>query len=273
MAYQEEKRTTARRQATRQAIALAMQGHWREAITANKGILENFPNDVDAYNRLGRAYMELGEYALARQAYQKTIEFDPYNTIAGKNLERLAHLAETVAATEGELQKVEPQQFIEEVGKAGIVNLHHLAPPEVLAKMIAGAKVNLKIEGTGLIVENSRGESLGQVEPKHEQRLIKLIEGGNKYSAAIVKSTPEAVTAIIREEFQHPSQAGRLSFPARASEPFRPYVVDRVIRRELDYEETLPGETSYTIVGGELGGEEAELLAEESPDAEEENEE
>ena len=88
MAYHEEERTRLRRQSTKQAIALAMQGRWREAVVANKSFLESFPNDVDAYNRLGRAHMELGEYALAREAYEKAVEIDSYNTIAKKNLNR-----------------------------------------------------------------------------------------------------------------------------------------------------------------------------------------
>ena len=133
MSYHETERTKLRRQSSKEAITLAMQGRWREAVTLNKELLESFPNDVDAYNRLGRAYMELGEYNLAREAYQKTIEIDPYNSIAQKNLSRLSHLKEAAVSLEDSFDTVEPQQFIEEVGKAGVVNLYHLARPEILA--------------------------------------------------------------------------------------------------------------------------------------------
>ena len=54
-----------------------------------KAIIENFPNDVDAHNRLGKAYMEMGEYAKAKEAYEKALQLDQYNTIAKKNLQRL----------------------------------------------------------------------------------------------------------------------------------------------------------------------------------------
>ena len=63
MTYQEERLARLKRQRSRQAIDLAMQGRWQEAVAANKYIIEDFPTDVDAYNRLGRACMELGEYA------------------------------------------------------------------------------------------------------------------------------------------------------------------------------------------------------------------
>ena len=89
------------RQSSKRAVALAMVGRWREAVETNKSIIENFPSDVDAYNRLGRAYMELGEYLKARQSYGRAKELDPYNAIAEKNLGRLSHLGEAVAEKDG----------------------------------------------------------------------------------------------------------------------------------------------------------------------------
>ncbi|MFQ6122493.1 MAG: tetratricopeptide repeat protein [Dehalococcoidales bacterium] len=262
MTYQEERLARLKRQRSKQAIDLAMQGRWREAVAANKDIIDNFPKDVDAYNRLGRAYMELGEYSQAREAYQRAIELDPFNAIAKKNLQRLSYLGEEAVSSEAESRKVEPQQFIEEIGKAGVVILYHLAPKEIRARMVAGAEVYLKIHGPNLIVENSRGEYLGQVEPRHAQRLIKLIEGGNKYSAAIVSSTEEAMSVIIREVYQDPSQVGRLSFPPKGVEELRPFVEERMFKLEPEYEEEVVEEPGYTIIGGER----IEVLPEEAAD-------
>ncbi len=268
MTYQEEEQVRLRRQGSKQAIALAMQGQWREAVAVNKSLIESFPSDVDAYNRLGKAYMELGEYSQAREAYQQAIEITPYNTIARKNLRRLAHLGETPVSLERDSHKVEPQHFIEETGKAGVVDLYHLALPEILVRMVAGDKVYLKIDGSSLVVENGRGEYLGQVVPKHGQRLIKLMEGGNKYAAAILSSAEDKVLVIVREVYQDPGQVGRPSFLPKGVESLHPYISDRIIRRELEYEEALPTESGYTIIGGEEG----ELLPEESTDIENEAE-
>jgi len=82
MAYQEEEQSRIRRQSSREAITLALQGQWREAVAVNKKLIEAFPNDVEAHNRLGRAYMELGDFAEAGAAYRKTLEIDQYNGIA-----------------------------------------------------------------------------------------------------------------------------------------------------------------------------------------------
>lgn len=272
MSYQEEEKTRLRRQSSRQAISLAMEGRWQEAVAANKAIIESFPSDVDAYNRLGRALMELGDYAQAREAYNKSAGLDPYNAIAQRNLTRLSRLgAEAAVGPESGVRKVEPLQFIEEVGRAGVVSLNHLAPPQILAKTVAGERVNLKADGSTLIVENELGEYIGQVEPRHRQRLAKLMEGGNRYSAAVVSATEGAVTVMVREVFQHPSQAGRLSFPPRGTEGLRTYTGDRlgerIIRRELEYEE--PDDRGFAIVGGEETAADIELLAERTGEEEE----
>ncbi len=256
MTYQEGEQTRLRRQSSKQAVALAMEGRWREAVAANKSLIENFPNDVDAYNRLGRAHMELGEYVLAREAYEKALELDSYNTIAKRNLQRLSLLGESGVSTEVNYQRVDPQSFIEEVGKAGVVNLTRLAQPQVLAKTVDGSRVNLRVNGPALVAENNYGEYLGQVEPKHGQRLIKLMEGGNQYSAAIVSSTEEAVSVIIKEVYQDPSQVGKLSFPPKGSEVTRPSaddrIDDRMIRRQLEEDDSSSEESGYAIVGGDI---------------------
>lgn len=258
MLHEDEKILRLRQQRSKQAIDLAMEGRWQEAVEVNKSIIEAYAEDVDAYNRLGRAYLELGEYSQAKVAYSRAVELDPYNAIARKNLQRLSYLKETTRA-EAESHKVEPQHFIEEIGKAGVVTLYDLAPKEILAKMVAGDSVSLKIDSSSLIVENGRGEYLGLVEPRHALRLVKLMKGGNRYTAAIVSSTVDLLTVIIREAYQDPSQAGRFSFPPKGLEEVRPYASDRMLKLGAEYDEEEAEEPGYTVIGGE----EVEVLPEE----------
>ena len=254
MPYEEREEIRLMSQSSRQAIALAIAGRWREAISVNQSIISNFPNDVNAYNRLGRAHMELGEYAQAKESYQKTLELDPYNVIARKNLQRFSQLGEPVASSavkSADGPTAEPQYFIEEAGKAGIVHLHRPAPPEVLARMVAGDRVRLKIEGSTLVVENGSGECLGRVAPKHSQRLIKLMAGGNKYSAAIVSSMDSSVSVIIKEIYQDPSQSGQPSFPYRGIEEPRTSMGDMMFKREQEFGEETKEKAGYSIIDDE----------------------
>ena len=261
MTRDDERLLRLKQQRSKEAIDLAMQARWQEAVDVNKEIIESFPEDVDTYNRLGRAYMELGNYAQAREAYSQSVKLDPYNAIAARNIRRLNDLKETAKA-EVETDKVEPQQFIEEIGKAGVVALQELAAKEKRASTVAGDKAVLKTEGSSLVVENGRGEYLGKVEPKNALRLNRLMAGGNKYSAVVVKSTADRMTVMVRETYQHPEMAGKLSFPPRGMEEFRPYVGDKLLKHETEDEEE--DESGYTIIGGD----EIEVLPEEAEEVE-----
>jgi hypothetical protein len=170
------------------------------------------------------------------------LDLDPANTIADKNLRRLSQLSEAAVRAQGEAHRAEPQHFIEEMGKAGVVALRYLASPEMVVKMVAGDAVYLKVEEENMVVENSQGEYLGQLEPKHAHRLIRLIRGGNRYTAAVVRSGGDRLIVIIREVYQDPSQVGQLSFPPRGLEKLQPYVSERIVKSELEEEEGEPSE-------------------------------
>jgi len=252
MPDREEDKARLRRKASQEAIALAMQSRWQEAVTVNQSIIDLFPTDIDAYNRLGRAHMELGEFAKAKNAYSRTLELDPYNSIAQRNLQRLSLLPNAKVKVKEERREASPDLFIGEMGKAGVVNLQELAPKKVLAKMAAGNQVYLKVRGRQLVVENEGGEYLGLVEPPHGFRLARLIEGGNKYAVAIVKIDNNNARVIIRETFQHPSQVGRLSFPVKAVEGFHPHVKDTLLRHDAVEEEALEEGEYAELDEGEL---------------------
>ena len=72
-----------------EAIALAREGRWNEAIDVNKDIIKMFPSDTDALKRLGKALMELQRYLSAKEAYSRALEIDPSDPIARKMLKEL----------------------------------------------------------------------------------------------------------------------------------------------------------------------------------------
>jgi tetratricopeptide (TPR) repeat protein len=194
---------------------------------------------VDAYNRLGRAYMELGEYKKAKDAYSKALELSPLNSIAKKNLDRLALLKGAHVTKNEQRRKLPPSAFIAEIGKAGMINLLELAPQAALVKMVPGEQVFLKIKNQDVAVENYKNEYIGLVEPEHGLRLAKLIKGGNQYIAAIVSNDGGKIKVIIRETLQHPSQTGKLSFPIKVAETYTAHVKDNLLRHSAGEDEGL----------------------------------
>jgi len=115
-----EEKARLKKQWTELAIQQALASQWEEAATTNRNILNLFPNEAEAYNRLGKAYSELGQYTEARQAYSQTLKYSPNNTIARKNLDRLSLLQEAPTLAPGGAERIDPRLFIEETGKTGM---------------------------------------------------------------------------------------------------------------------------------------------------------
>jgi len=232
MAYRAEDQTRVKRVRTEQAIQFAMQSRWDDAVTANRAIIAAFPNEADAYNRLGKALTETGKIKEAREAYQKALELDPTNAIARKNLERLA--SAKARAERDRAQQVDTSLFIEEMGKTGLATLRP-SKNKALVTLSAGDEVALKQVGSRLTAETIAGEYISDLDPKLSLRLSKLMSGGNKYAAAVAGISPDGIRVIIKETFQHPSQAGRLSFPAgKAGDVVRPYTKESMVRTDAD---------------------------------------
>jgi len=136
-----EEKAQLKKQWTDLAIQQALSSQWEEAVITNKNILNLFPAEPDAYNRLGKALSELGQYAEAHQAYSQTLKYSPNNTIAKKNLDRLSLLQEEPVQIHTGAERIDPRLFIEETGKTGMTELISIAPTSVLAKVGVGDKV------------------------------------------------------------------------------------------------------------------------------------
>jgi tetratricopeptide (TPR) repeat protein len=236
-----EERTLHVRHLEQQAIHFAQESKWDEAAEANRELLRLVQRNPSTLNRLGKALSELGQYGEAKRAYSEALQLDPTNMIARKNLDRLSQLSDEVAPEGHTTEKVDPKLFIEEIGKTGVTSLVNLAQLEVLARMTAGDQVYLNVDGHALFIKNKRGEIIGQVEPVLANRLIKFINGGNQYAAAITELNEGSVRVIIRETFQHASMLGKVSFPALGAGSLpRADIRDTLVRdhdEDVDYDE------------------------------------
>lgn len=237
MTLADKNREKVRRGRAKQAVALAMRSNWDEAVAMNRAIVKEFPDDLEAHNRLGKALSELGRNKEAKEAFQKALEISPHNGIARKNLDRLISMGDQDAPRSQSGVDAAPRVFIEESGKATTTSLISLAPPGTLLKLAPGHRLNLEIENRRVKVLSAGGEYVGSVEPKLTARLLRLARGGNQYEAAVTSASAQELTLIIRETYKHPSQAGIVSFPSRAGANYRVVVSGSV----LGYDEDEPG--------------------------------
>jgi len=231
-----EDRLRQKRTKSEQAISLAMKNRWDEAAQVNREILDLFPNEVDAYNRLGKALTELGRYGEARDAYAQAVKLDPLNGIASKNLQRLGKLAADGSAAPAP-SPVDPRLFIEESGKTTVSQLTDVRHTEAAAKLSAGDQLQLERRGNQVVVSDSAGNLIGRIEPKLEQDLIRLLELGNQYSIFVTAANEQTVHVIIRETHRAAAMGNRPSFRPSAAQEVRAYVREGAQRFELEEEE------------------------------------
>ena len=196
---------------TKEAINLANQGRWLEAINLNQLILASSPNDIDALNRLGKGFSEIGKYKQAKNSFRLSLNLSPSNVIAKKNLERLQHL-EDAPPPKG-TPRTTSRIFIEESGKSYATVLRTLVSPETLALVSPGETLSLLIDGASVYAVSNDSTALGQLEPKIASLMIKLLKVGNKYVVAVAAIAKDQLSIIIREIYRHPDMKSFVSFP------------------------------------------------------------
>jgi len=227
---QTQRNIKSKKDLSKDAISLALNGQWEDAVRVNQAILEQVPGDVETMNRLGKALSELGQYEGAKEVLGEVISLSPYNSIAKKNLARIEQLQSAPAPSkQARRASGAPQLFIEESGKSGTTVLQKPATGRVVASIAPGEPVNLVVENNGVNVYVGDNEYLGRIEPKLARRLLRLMEGGNRYEAAIIGINERGISAIIRESYCHPSLHNVCSFPSKGREEHRVYLGDSLV--------------------------------------------
>ena len=268
-----------------QAVAAALDSDWPRATELNQKILEAAPDDVEARNRLGRAYIEQGKIDEAKAAFTEVLKAEPYNSIALRGQQRVTQLLDHKAKAVTTKTRTQPRLFIEDMGKTGILRLINPAPAHILARYSAGAECQLREQEGLLAVHASDGELLGFLEPKVGRRLIDLIRTGNQYVAAIVSNDQANARVAIREVFQSPENASRISFPGHhrpAESKERAYIKGNFFRfgrdtdeeaEEADEAEEVEQQTGEEVLEEAESNEEPLVVEEEEDDSEDDEDE
>lgn len=232
-------RLRTKRRLADEAVRFASESRWADAETKNREILKGTDDDVEAWNRLGKALLELGRFRDAYDAYAATVERDKGNVIALKQTKRLAVLVEQgVDQVLVETRKLDPKMLLEETGKTKVFGLPNRAPAATIALLQAGDELFLRVERSAIAVTDARGDVLGDLPARVASRIANLMRGGNRYVAGVVAITDREVKVLVREVYQDASKLGMVSFPSKA--PAQPsansHLRAGVERRDIDEE-------------------------------------
>lgn len=181
-----------------QAIQTALMGDWTSAISLNQSILQENPNDIDTLNRLAFAYSSNGNIKEAKTIYQRVLMLDNQNPIALRNLKRLnggfAHMKATPLAP-----TYVSTLFIEEPGKTKVIELLNVADKKVITPLRSGELLHLVIKRMKIFVLDQNKQYIGMLPDDIGRRLIRFMNGGNRYEAYIKSVDGNKVTIFARE--------------------------------------------------------------------------
>lgn len=248
-----------KRQMLAEAREVALTGDWEQALDINTRFLERFPRDAEALNRKGRALLELGRLQEAWDAYSEALNADPANMIARRNLQRLEMLANadtSVTPTGEKVASPRANVFIEEVGKTWVDELTHAADDPILAQVTPGEQLTFEVKDSRVVVSSRAGQVLGELEQRIGQRLVDLLEAGNRYEMYALGMSGHSLRFILSEVHQDPSMVGQMGLPRQSR-----LTIDLMRERELLSQRE---EADFSF-----GDEDEELLADEHEDEEE----
>ncbi len=190
------------------AIDAALSSDWPEATKINQKILTIATNNVEALNRLAKAFMCAGEIEKAQKTYKKVLEIDPYNIIAIKNYDKISKLTNVATnKTNGATIKNMNSNghinlstvFLFEPGKTKTINLLNLASPAILAALNCGDLLELLTKKHAIAITTQEGIYLGALPDDISVKMIGYIQGGNKYEVFVKYATTKSLTIFIRE--------------------------------------------------------------------------
>jgi tetratricopeptide (TPR) repeat protein len=216
---QNQTKQPTKRQMVEQARDVALTGDWEQALDINTRFLERFPRNAEALNRKGRALIELGRLQEAWDTYSEALNADPANMIARRNLQRLEMLASVDVsdrATEEQIPSPRAGVFVEEIGKTWVDELTRAADDPELATVSPGEQLTFAVENGRVIVSSRAGKVLGELEQRIAQRLIDLLEAGNRYEMYALGMSGHSLRYILREVYQDPAMAGQLGLPRQS---------------------------------------------------------
>lgn len=176
-----------------QAIQIALEGDWSNAVTLNKKILDENPDDIDTLNRLAFAHLSLGQPKKAKSLYEKVLSLDMKNPIAIRNLKRLNDYK--TSKTHIPLNNL----FIEEPGKTKVIELLNIADKKIISKLRSGEMLELKIKRSRIFALDTDEQYIGMLPDDICQRLIKFINAGNEYDAYVRTVESNKICILVRE--------------------------------------------------------------------------
>jgi hypothetical protein len=195
------------------AIQAMLLGDWKNAASLNKDLINENPKDIDALNRLAYVFTILGKIPDAKSAYKKVLKIDILNQIAIRNIKKLTEMEPKQIAKSLSHIKGVNNIFLEETGKTKVISLVNTAQPKIISLLNTGQPVVITIKRSKIFLQDQNDQYLGVLPDDIGKRLVKLIKGGNEYSACVKSASTRNVCIFIKETKRMSKYKNQPSFP------------------------------------------------------------
>jgi tetratricopeptide (TPR) repeat protein len=201
-----------------EAINAAVGYRWQEAIKLNKKILSKEKKNLSALLRLAYSYIQTNNLVKAKKIYEQVLKIQPTNTIAKENIERIKIL-QTKKTKKTNTAKIffDPNLFLESPGKTKSIRLVNLGQKNLLAQLMVGQEVFLKVKNRKVDIRTAAGDYIGSLPDDLAKRLRLFIKAGSEYVAYIKESAINNIVVFIKEIKKGKKVANFISFPGDLS--------------------------------------------------------
>lgn len=209
---------------TRKAISLALKCRWKEAISVNKLILKEDNLNIEALNRLARAYLETGDVKKSINVSKKVLKVEPSNKIAKKSIDKckknnlLGNKKSKLDSNFLSEQSIDASVFLEEVGKTKLINLINLGSSKNISKLYSGDEVKLLTHSHRTTITSLDNEYIGRLPDDLSARIRTLTKGGNTYKVFVKSVCSSSVKIFVKEVKRGKVFENTMSFPVDKSE-------------------------------------------------------
>jgi tetratricopeptide (TPR) repeat protein len=229
---------------TGSAVDEAVKGNWKEAIKLNEEILKINEESIDPYLRIGYAHMQLNEYNEAKEYYLKAIKIQSGNQIAKNNLEKIKILTDKNAKPSKNKAlkdiKIDPNLFLNVLGKTKILNLVNIGHIEVLVQLTIGEEVFMKEKKRRIEVRTKDNEYIGAFPDDLSKRIIFFLKNKSEYTIYVKEATKNYVEVFIKEIKKGKKVAKYISFPKDVQDNMKLMVESEEANVEETDEEAVP---------------------------------
>jgi tetratricopeptide (TPR) repeat protein len=185
---------------SKKAIEASLQLKWKEAINLNSSILKEYPNNIDAKIRLGRAYLQEKDFNKAKKIFKEVLKSDPINSLALKNFELAKNGKSECPA--GGTSHLNTRSLLKEPGTTHEARITMKTKTIHLDEFLSGEELPIKIKRKSIElfkIKKDKKILIGEITDNYiVQRLSHAVDKNQRVCISYVRGKEQDIWLIIK---------------------------------------------------------------------------